>query len=128
MKTRAAVLFLALCLAGNAQLVFTGNVKMFGALKLSHGHGALLSWTASATAGVTSYNVYRVTSSSGTSPATPYPSLASGIVKCTALVSPGTCKYSDNAVVSGASYWYYATAVGPGGESAPSNTARAVIP
>jgi hypothetical protein len=93
-------------------------------------HSASLSWTASTTSGVSTYNVYRITSSSSTAPATPYPSLVSGLPATgTGAVCSGTaCSYTDTSVTAGTSYWYYATAVSNGVESGPSNSAQAVIP
>lgn len=90
-------------------------------------HTVSLSWTPSASSNVASYNVYRITSSSSTAPATPYPSLVSGLV-ATSTCSANICAYTDSTVLAGASYWYYATAVSGGVESAPSNTAEAVVP
>lgn len=71
--------------------------------------GATLSWTASATPSTT-VNVYRC---SGVS-CTTFTKIATG----QAAGGP----YVDSTVTSGA-YSYYVTAVGVGGESAPSNTA-----
>jgi hypothetical protein len=69
-----------------------------------------LSWTGSGS-GVT-YNVYRGTSPGGES-STPY---MSGLTTTTA---------TDRKVVVGTTYYYRVTAVGPSGESAPSNEASA---
>ena len=78
-------------------------------------HSVALAWTAS-TSTVAGYNVYRSTVS------------GSGYVKLnTALISALT--YSDDAVSSGTTYFYVATAVDSGGdESSNSNQATAVIP
>jgi hypothetical protein len=72
------------------------------------GKRILLTWTGSGS-GVT-YNVYRGSSSGGE---TLY---ATGVT---------TTSTADRGVVSGRTYYYKVTAVGPGGESAPSNEARA---
>jgi hypothetical protein len=69
-----------------------------------------LSWTGSGP-GVT-YNLYRGTSPGGES-STPY---------MTGLTTTTT---TDRNVVAGTTYYYKVTAVGPGGESAPSNEANA---
>jgi len=68
------------------------------------GNGVIvLTWTASA--GATSYNIYRGTSAGGES-STP---IATGVAGTT---------YTDTTVVAGTTYYYYVTAVGPtGGES-----------
>ena len=78
-------------------------------------HRATVSWTASSSA-VTGYNVYRATQSGG-----PYTMLNSGLISGTTFV--------DSTVVSGATYYYVATAVDSSGvESAFSNQITAVIP
>jgi hypothetical protein len=74
-----------------------------------------LSWTASATAGVTGYNVYRGTTQGG-----PYTQIASQVA---------TTSYPDSSVTSGNLYYYVVTAVGPGNvESVYSNEASATAP
>jgi fibronectin type 3 domain-containing protein len=75
-----------------------------------------LSWSASTSAGVTGYNVYRGTSSSG-----PFTLLSS---------SPVTSSiFTDSTAQVGQTYYYVVTAVGTGGiESSYSNVAVAVIP
>jgi hypothetical protein len=83
-------------------------------------HSATLTWTTSATTGVT-YNVYR-----GTSAAGPF-SATTGIK---------TTSYTDGAVTAGTTYVYYVTAfcgptgcpVGIAGESLPSAQVTATIP
>jgi len=95
-------------------------------------HTASLSWTASTTTGVTSYNIYRTNALSSsscatgaTAPATPYPSLAT----VQASTCSGTsCGYTDTSVLAGNCYWYYATAVSGSSASSPSNTAPASVP
>jgi hypothetical protein len=78
------------------------------------GHSVVLSWTASATPGVT-YKLFRATSSGG-----PYTSVSSG------LAAPG---YTDTSVASGVTYYYVAVAVSAANvESGYSNQATAVVP
>lgn len=79
-------------------------------------HSVSLSWTASTSTNVVGYNVYRGTTSNG-----PYTKVNSSPVSATA--------FTDNAVQSGVTYYYVATAVdSSGSESAYSNQAQAVIP
>lgn len=90
-------------------------------------HSVTLTFNPSTTTNVVSYNIYRITSSSPTAPPTPYPALGSGweaVAICNGLI----CTVSDTTVSSGTSYWYYASAVDSNdNESAPSNTAQAII-
>jgi fibronectin type 3 domain-containing protein len=76
------------------------------------GANTVLTWTPSA--GATSYNVYRATSSRGEGNV-PYKTGLTG----TSL--------TDNAVVSGATYFYQVTAVNAGGESGKSNETFATL-
>jgi hypothetical protein len=80
-------------------------------------HSVDLTWTASVSAHVTGYNVYRGTVSGG-----PYTKLNSSLVAGTG--------YTDTAVQAGQIYYYVATAVNTSGNesiySAP--PARAIIP
>jgi fibronectin type 3 domain-containing protein len=79
-------------------------------------HSASLSWSASISSGVTGYNIYRKTSSSGT-----YTKLNSSPIAGTT--------YTDNTVQAGQTYYYVATAVGTTGlESTYSNESIAVVP
>ena len=89
-------------------------------------HSVALSWSASTSSNVASYNIYRIASSSATAPATPYTNLGSiAATTCSATV----CAYTDTAVQAGQGYWYYATAVDTSSnESAPSNIVQAVVP
>ena len=78
-------------------------------------HSVTLSWSDSGTQ-IAGYNVYRATVSTG-----PYTRINPTLV--------ATTSYSDQAVVSGTTYYYYVTAVGTDAvESAPSNQATATIP
>jgi len=79
-------------------------------------HSVDLSWTASASAAVTGYNVYRSSLPTG-----PFERLNS------ALVSGTT--YTDAAVASGMTYYYVVTAVDSSGrESDASSPAEAMVP
>ncbi|MGH9453678.1 MAG: hypothetical protein ACRD2O_06865 [Terriglobia bacterium] len=79
-------------------------------------HYAALSWTVSTSQGILGYNVYRSLTSAG-----PYTKLNSSLVSGTS--------YVDSTVAAGQTYYYVATAVGPGNiESAYSNQASATIP
>jgi len=80
-------------------------------------HTVSLSWTASTTSGVTSYNVYRAVF--GTSCGS-YSNVGSTPSSITA--------YTDSVVADGTTYCYATTAVDPSGESAYSNISKAVIP
>jgi hypothetical protein len=80
-------------------------------------HSVNLSWTASTTSGIESYNIYRAVYSSkcGT-----YSNIGS--------TSSSTTAYTDNNVTDGTTYCYATTAVDSGGESGYSNITQAVIP
>ena len=96
------------------------NIALSGTGVTSISHNVQLSWTASTSANVAGYNVYRIASSSQTPPSPPYPKVNSSLVSETS--------YTDTSVVAG-QYYYYATAVDTSSaESAPSNTAPAVVP
>jgi hypothetical protein len=91
------------------------NAALGGACVTSTGiHSVVLTWTASTSSGVTSYNVYRGTTSGS------YTLLASAGSQTT---------YTDNAVVSGTTYYYVVTALVGTTESAYSTPpAQAAIP
>jgi hypothetical protein len=98
-------------IAGSASVTVTGVTAAPSNLVASpQGRHITLSWRGSG-AGVT-YNLYRGTSPGAESPI-PYATGLSGTT------------VNDQAVASGTTYYYKLTAVGPGGESAPSNEARA---
>ncbi len=80
-------------------------------------HTVSLSWTASTTSGITSYNVYRAVF--GTS---------CGSYANVGSTSSSTTTYTDSVVADGRTYCYATTAVDPSGESAYSNITKAVIP
>lgn len=93
-----------------------GSVVGGGSLVAPPPHYAALSWTASTSQGILGYNVYRSLTSAG-----PYTKLNSSLVSGTS--------YVDSTVAAGQTYYYVATAVGPGNiESAYSNQASATIP
>jgi len=78
-------------------------------------HTVDLSWKASTSQNVVSYNVYRGTVSGG-----PYTKVASGI---------GSTLYTDSTVSSGQTYYYVTTAVANTGQESPySNQTTAAIP
>jgi cellulose 1,4-beta-cellobiosidase len=77
-----------------------------------------LTWTASSTSGITSYNVYRAL----------YTSSVCGSYSDIASTASTVTAYTDNAVTDGTSYCYATTAVDSSGESAYSNIVQAAIP
>lgn len=92
------------------------NAALNGTCVTGTMHTVTLSWTASTSTNVVGYYVYRGTVAGG-----PF-------TKVTSSPVPGT-SYTDNAVQSGLTYFYVATAVDSGGnESGNSNQAQAVIP
>lgn len=87
-----------------------------GGLCVVQPHSVSLTWTASTSANVTGYNVYRGTESGG-----PYTKLNASPVT--------TLNYADATVVAGATYYYVTTAVNSGGaESSYSTQLTAVVP
>jgi len=81
-------------------------------------HTVQLSWAASGSEGVTSYNVYRAVYGSNSCGA--YTDIGS---------TPGsTTTYTDSVVADGTTYCYATTAVDANGESPYSNIVQAVIP
>jgi fibronectin type 3 domain-containing protein len=81
-------------------------------------HTVSLTWTASSTTGITSYNVYRAIYAGST--CSSYTNIGSSPSSTTA--------YTDNVVADGTTYCYATTAVDPSGESAYSNITQAAIP
>jgi fibronectin type 3 domain-containing protein len=81
-------------------------------------HSVALSWNEDLTQGtVTGYKVYRSNVSGG-----PYSTLQ-------VLTSNTPTTYTDtSSLTEGSTYYYVVTATGPGGESANSNQASALIP
>ncbi len=80
-------------------------------------HSVNLSWTASTTSGIESYNIYRAVH--GTSCGS-YTNIGS--------TAGSTTAYTDNNVTDGTTYCYATTAVDSSGESGYSNITQAVIP
>jgi hypothetical protein len=81
-------------------------------------HSVSLTWTASATEGITSYNVYRAL----------YTSNVCGSYSSIASTASTVTAYTDNSVTDGTTYCYATTAVDPDGESGYSNVVQAAIP
>jgi hypothetical protein len=81
-------------------------------------HTVALSWTASTTSGVTSYNVYRAV----------YGKNACGSYSKIGSTPSSVTAYTDSVVADGTNYCYATTAVDPSGESGYSNIIQAVIP
>ena len=81
-------------------------------------HTVSLTWNASSTTGITSYNVYRAVYAGST--CSSYTNIGSSPSSTTA--------YTDNVVADGTTYCYATTAVDPSGESGYSNITQAVIP
>jgi hypothetical protein len=81
-------------------------------------HTVQLSWDASASEGITSYNVYRAVFETG----------SCGSYSAIGSTSGSMTAYTDDAVTDGTTYCYATTAVDPSGESGYSNIAQAKIP
>lgn len=92
---------------------------LLAGLAFAQSHSVTLNWVASTTPGVT-YNVYKLTGACPAGTPTGFAIINSSPI--TALT------YSDTAVVAGATYCYYGTAVLNGAESGPSNTAAGAVP
>lgn len=98
-----AILLLSIAAFGQT---IKGPVALKGRVAQSRGWNIALSWQASTTQDVTSYNVYRGTVSGG-----PYQKIGSST----------TLNYSDPTVGKSFSFFYVVTAVDPSGESVNSN-------
>jgi hypothetical protein len=81
-------------------------------------HSVSLSWAASSSPGITSYNVYRAI----------YRANACGSYSNIGSTAGSSTAYVDNVVADGTTYCYATTAVDPSGESGYSNITEAVIP
>jgi len=81
-------------------------------------HTVSLSWTASATSGVTSYNIYRAL----------FAGSSCGSYSNVGSTAGSVTEYTDSGLTDGATYCYATTAVDPTGESGHSNIAQAMIP
>ncbi len=108
-------------ISGSLSLVSDGldspvNIALSGSGVTSLPHSISLSWTASTSANVAGYNIYRGATSGGA-----YTKLNSS------LISGVT--YTDTAVTAGQTYYYVATAVdSSNNESSYSNEASATVP
>jgi hypothetical protein len=79
-------------------------------------HSVSLTWTASTSANIAGYNVYRSTTSGG-----PYTQLNASLLT--------TTSYTDNSVTAGQTYYYVATSVDTSNDqSAYSNQAQTTVP
>ncbi len=81
-------------------------------------HSVQLSWDASPTQNITSYNVYRAV----------YASSCGSYSNIASTSSSPPLQYTDNSVADGITYCYATTAVDAEGESAYSNVVEATIP
>ena len=92
------------------------NAALGEACAATISHSVSLTWTASTSANIVGYNVYRSATSGG-----PYTQLNSGLVTKTS--------YTDSGVVAGQTYYYVTTAVDTSNDqSAYSNQAQATVP
>lgn len=92
------------------------TIALSGTGQAVSSHSVALSWTASATAGVNAYNVFRATTSGGYGPTPLNPSPVA------------TTNYTDTNVVSGQQYFYVVTALDAGVSSADSKEISVTIP
>jgi Abnormal spindle-like microcephaly-assoc'd, ASPM-SPD-2-Hydin len=81
-------------------------------------HSVDLSWTASTTSGVTSYNIHRAV----------YSSNVCGAYTTIGSTPSSVTLFTDSVVADGTTYCYATTAVDPSGESGYSNIIQAKIP
>jgi Abnormal spindle-like microcephaly-assoc'd, ASPM-SPD-2-Hydin len=81
-------------------------------------HSVNLSWKASTTSGLTSYNVYRAV----------FTASACGSYSTVGSTASSVTTFTDNLVTDGTTYCYATTAVDAEGESGYSNIVEAVIP
>lgn len=113
--TAGAVNGASVSIASNA----TGSptvIALSGTGQTVSSRSVALSWTASVTAGVNGYNVFRATTSGGYGPTPLNPSPVS------------TTSYTDSSVVSGQQYFYVVTALDAGVSSADSTEVSVTIP
>jgi hypothetical protein len=90
-------------------------------------HYATLTWTASASTGISGYNIYRATTATAlpTQPSASGAAASNGLyTKVNSSLVVGTT-YMDTTVSAGVIYYYVATAVSSGGESVASNQFQA---
>ncbi len=82
-------------------------------------HTVQLTWVASGTPDVTSYNVYRAVFSE---------TIRAGLYSSIGSTSSTVTNFTDNNVTDGTTYCYATTAIDSSGESGYSNIAQAQIP
>ena len=107
----------------NGTLTFTSNASNGPTTESLSGtgspppvHSVVLNWTASTSPNISSYDIYRSTTSGGS-----YTQIGS--------VTAPTTTFTDSSVTDGVTYYYVATAVNSSGEqSGDSNQATAAIP
>jgi hypothetical protein len=111
--------------AASASASFAGNgsnspstATLTGTGTAAPVHTVSLSWTASTSSSITSYNVYRAVY--GTTSCGSYSNIGS--------TSSSITTYADSVVTDGTTYCYATTAVDASGESGYSNITQAVIP
>ena len=111
--------------AASASAFFAGNgsnspstATLTGTGTAAPVHTVSLSWTASTSSSITSYNVYRAVY--GTTSCDSYSNIGS--------TSSSITTYADSVVTDGTTYCYATTAVDASGESGYSNITQAVIP
>jgi hypothetical protein len=105
---------LGICNSALVQQVL--NAALGAGCSATISHSVSLGWTASASANVAGYNVYRSSTSGG-----PFTKLNSSLVI--------TTSFTDSSVLGGQNYYYVTTAVDTGNnESIDSNQAQAAIP
>lgn len=100
---------------GSALVQDIVNAALGQGCSVTISHSVSLTWTASTTAGVTGYNVWRSTTSGG-----PYTQLNTTTVAATS--------YTDTSVSAGQIYYYVVTAVDGSNQSADSSQAQATVP
>jgi hypothetical protein len=98
-------------------------VTGFGAVA----HYATLTWTASASTGITGYNVYRATTATGlpTQPSAAGAAASGGLYTLVTSSPVVGITYIDTTVSAGVVYYYAVTAVSSTGESVASNQFQA---
>lgn len=99
------------------QVGILGLALLAAPLNAQTQHRVVISWTDTVNPSGTVYSVYRATAACSANPT--LTKLTSGLTAMT---------YTDSTVTPGTTYCFAVTANGPGGESAFSNEAGAVIP
>lgn len=80
-----------------------------------------LTWTVSVTTGTTGQKVYRAPWTLPSGPCGTFATVTASSLSATAT------SYADSSVVPGGAYCYFVTAIGPTGESGPSNQVNGVL-